>query len=77
MQTSCQISLHLFHQAISPLGVYSRGIFCLSEVPALLRGEKYAKSISRKLVEHTLLQLYRRILLQPSRENGVFLYVLS
>lgn len=55
MQTSCQIFLHLFHQAISPLGVYSREIFCLSEVPALLRGKKNAKSISRKLVEHTLL----------------------
>lgn len=40
MRTSCQIFPYLFHQAISPLGVYSREIFCLSEVPALLRGKK-------------------------------------
>lgn len=58
MQTSCQIFLHLSHQAISPLGVYSRELFCLSEVPALLRGKKNMPSPSAENWLNTLYYSY-------------------
>lgn len=57
-QMGCQSFLHLFHQAISPLGVHSRELLCMSEVSASVKQEREREKKPSPSAENWLNTLY-------------------